>query len=96
MTRAGIFCIFLLQSIFIGLCAGCIGVFGSRIVIGWADAAVIKMWGIKDITSLFVLPPLWLAATIGGVLLICLAAAAIPSWRASQKTPMDALREAQS
>ena len=97
VERSDIFLIFVSQAVLIGLCASIAGVLLAHLAVIPLNADVESRWqqlaeAMQSTGGLFVTELPTSAWLIAAVLLICLVAALIPAVRATQMTPMDALR----
>lgn len=98
VSRLQVFILFLLQSALIGLVAGIGGLAISYGFAPVANAAIgsiaREQWKLTkvDLSSLLILPAPVGAGILLMVVVICVAAAFFPSWRATRVTPMDAIR----
>lgn len=96
LNRFSIFFVYMLQSVFVAILAALAGIGLSILTIRSVNPAIAEHWNLKDLENLLILPPWTMAGVVAVVICICAAAALIPAWRAAQKTPMDAIREAAS
>ena len=96
LNRFSIFSVYMSQSVFVAVLAGFAGMGLSALAVNAANPAIAEHWKLQDVQTLLILPLSTMLWIVGVVICICAAAALIPAWRAAQRTPMDAIREAAS
>ncbi len=96
-----IFMIVMWQAILMGGIAGILGLTFAWTLIAMLNEGIGNKWpelieSLSDtgLSGLFLLPPHIALLLFLAVLLICVASGLLPSWQASRRTPMDALRDA--